>query len=61
MQKDRLTDRRNEANSSIPRGNEVASRKSDIINGGGERERECKELNNRSGETGIRILQKKHK
>ena len=30
MRKDKLTDGRNEANSSIPRGNEVASRKSDI-------------------------------
>jgi hypothetical protein len=34
MRKDKLTDGRNEANSSIPRENKVASRKSDIKNEG---------------------------
>lgn len=56
MRKDRLTDGRNEANSSIPRGNEVVGRKSDIKTGG-----KCKELKNRSREIGIRMLQGKQK
>jgi hypothetical protein len=57
MRKDGLTDGRNEANSSIPCGNEVESRKSDIKNGGGG---ECKEKKNRSREIGIGILKKKY-